>query len=345
MQFKKPKPLSKGDSVAVVSPSWAGPSEFPDVFDFGLKRLKRLGLDVIEFPTTRMSAAELRRNPQLRARNISAAFANPQIKAIFTSIGGDDSVRVLQYLDWSAIRENPKILMGFSDVTTLLAALNLNGLVAFHGPCVMAGLAQIDAYPAWRAHLHDMLFRRTSYVEYRPFERYSEGYPDWSDSDRLGAVAETRRSTKWRWLNGEGTCTGNLFGGCLEVLEMMKGTHFWPAADFWNDRILFLETSEEKPSIGYVKRALRNYGAQGVFECAAGLLFGRARGYSAAEKSELDDAVLDVVLGEFAAADLSIVTNMDFGHTDPQFILPLGIKAQLDFAAHTFRLTESVFSK
>lgn len=65
MQFKKTKPLYEGDSVAAVSPSWGGPSEFPDVVDYGLKRLKRLGLDVFEFPMTRMSAAELRRNPPL----------------------------------------------------------------------------------------------------------------------------------------------------------------------------------------------------------------------------------------------------------------------------------------
>ena len=85
---------------------------------------------------------------------------------------------------------------------------------------------------------------------------------------------------------------------------------------------------------------LFNYGVQGVFDKAAGLVIGRARGYSDAEKAELDAMILETVVGQFGATDLMIVSNMDFGHTDPQWILPLGIRAELDSTAGSFRLLD-----
>ena len=124
---------------------------------------------------------------------------------------------------------------------------------------------------------------------------------------------------------------------------MMKGTEFWPAPDFWNDRIFFLETSEEKPSLDNVKYVLRNYGVMGIFDRITGLLIGRARDYSDEEKAQLERIALQVVRDEFGRADLPIVCNMDFGHTDPQMILPLGVRAEIDPGKRTIRLLESPF--
>jgi muramoyltetrapeptide carboxypeptidase LdcA involved in peptidoglycan recycling len=85
---------------------------------------------------------------------------------------------------------------------------------------------------------------------------------------------------------------------------------------------------------------LRNYGMQGIFNKVSAVLFGRARDYTDEEKTELDQMIIDVIKGEFGNEHLPIVTNMDFGHTDPQFILPLGVKAEVDCLNKTFRLTE-----
>ena len=134
--------------------------------------------------------------------------------------------------------------------------------------------------------------------------------------------------------------TGELYGGCIEVLESLNGTEFWPERDFWNRKILFLETSEEKPSVQRVQRMLRNYGMQGIFDKVEAILFGRARDYTNEEKEQLDQMIVDVVKGEFANGRIPIVTNMDFGHTDPQIILPLGIKAEINVSNKTFKLTE-----
>ncbi len=343
--MQKPKRLQVGDTVAVVSPSWGGPSKFPHVLDLGLRVLREeLGLRIVEFPTLRADAPWLLRNPQARANDINRAFADPNVNAVFASIGGDDSIRILPYLDVPTILANPKILMGYSDTATLLTYLNQQGLVTFNGPSVMAGFAQARHLPeSFLQNVRSLLFEPTPTYTYTPYPAWTNHYPDWNTPGYNGETDSLILNTEgWRWLQGAGGVQGLLFGGCLEVLDFLKGTRFWPQPDssFWDGCILFLETSEDKPSINQVKWSLRNYGAQSVFDKAAGLLLGRARDYTPGEKEKLYKTVVQVVVDEFGATNLPIVANLDFGHTDPQFILPLGVLAEINCDAHTFHLLE-----
>lgn len=339
-----PRLLAPGDTVAALSPSWGGPSRFPRTYALGLKNLCELfGLHVKEYPTARMDADELYRNPQRRAEDVNAAFADTDVQAIIASIGGDDSVRILPYLDENVIQRNPKILMGYSDTTTLLTYLHHKlGLVTFNGPSLMAGFAQLRHLPATCAdHIRQMLMQPSQTYTYRPFGFWTPGYIDWGTPGYNGEIEPLRHDTDgWRWLQGTGVVRGRLFGGCIEVLEFLKSTRFWPEPTFWEGRILFLETSEEKPTVNQVTYMLRNYGTQGIFDRIAALLIGRARDYTPEEKQALYRQVTAVVAGEFGRADLPVVANMDFGHTDPQFILPLGILAEVDCSQKTFRLLE-----
>ncbi len=343
MKFTKPFRLKEGDTVAVLSPSKGLPSKYPEVYGLGVRNLEdKFGLKVKEYPATRADRDFLYNNPKLRAEDVNRAFEDREVMAIIASIGGDESVRILPYLNRKAIEANPKILMGFSDITTLLTFCNQLGLVVFYGPMIMAGFSQIDSLPARFAdHVREMLFSSRAGYEYGPYEEYSEGYPDWSVKENLGKVKPTEKSSGWKWLQGKSVVQGELFGGCIEVLEWMKGTEYWPEPDFWKGKILFFETSEEVPPSQHVRRWLRNYGVQGVFQKARGVLFGRARGYSDLEKKELDEAIVSVVAKEFGRPEMPIISNMDFGHTDPQFILPLGVTAEIDCKRRRFRLVES----
>lgn len=342
MEYKKPLRLKPGDTVAIVSPSWGGPSIFPHVYENGLKVLKSFGLNIKEFPTARAGNDFLSKNPEARAKDINDAFADTEVKAIFASIGGEDSVRILPFLNREVIQNNPKILMGYSDTTTLLTYLNQLGLVTFHGPSIMAGFSQAESLPqAFTQHIQQMLFSPEETLQYKNYDVYCDGYADWSKEENLGKVKELKPDNGWRFIQGNGTVTGELYGGCIEVLEFMNGTDYWAGKDFWNGKVLFFETSEEKPTIQQVQWKLRNYGMQGIFNKVSAVLFGRARDYSDEEKKQLDQMIVDVIKGEFGNAELPIVTNMDFGHTDPQIILPLGVKAEVDCVNKTFRLIES----
>jgi muramoyltetrapeptide carboxypeptidase LdcA involved in peptidoglycan recycling len=337
----RPPRLRPGDTVAVVSTSWGGPSVIPHVFDHGVDVLRRVfGLEVREMPTARMTPEELVADPRRRADDLNAAFADPSIKGIFVSIGGVESVRILPFLDASVALANPKILLGFSDSTTQLAFYNQAGLVTFNGPAVMAGFAQIEAFPGAVEHVRSVLFEPSDSLEYSPFMEWVDGYRDWTDHSNAGAVGERRAHEGWRWLQGSSMAEGQLFGGCADVLEMVKGTEFWPDRSFWDGRLLFLETSEDVPPPERVSYWLRNYGMQGVFDRVSALLIGRPRDYDDAAKARLDDLAVKVVAGEFGRTDLPIVSNLDFGHTDPQWVLPLGVLASVDPVRRSIRLLE-----
>lgn len=340
----KSRKLQKGDTVAIVSPSWGGPNTFPYIYESGIATLRKLGLKIKEYPSARKEADYLYDHPEFRARDINDAFADTRIKAIFVSIGGDDSIRILPYLDLDVIRENPKIIIGYSDTTTLLTYINQLELVTLNGPAIMAGFSQWDALGKdFQKHVKTILFDNPEAYQYQPYGSYHEGYPDWGDRSNVGKVKPSLKNPGWNWLQGNSIVQGKLFGGCIEVLEFMKSTTFWPDGDFWNSKILFLETSEDKPLPKQVKWMLRNYGMQGVFDKISALLIGRPRDYSEEEKKELEDNILSVVKTEFKNANLPIITNMDFGHTDPQWILPLGIKAEIDCHKREFRLVEKIF--
>lgn len=339
MSFKNYK-LNKGDKVAVLAPSSGKAKKFSDVYKEGIKNIEEIfGLNVVEYPTTKMDDDQLYENPELRAKDINNAFADSSIRGIITTIGGDDSVRILPFLDKNIIKKNPKLFMGYSDVSVLLVFLNQLGLVSFHGPSVMAGFAQTKNLPkSFEHHINNLLFSDFKTLEYSPYRKYCDGYKDWELPETKDAINKLKESDGWHWINGKNEISGTLFGGCIEALEFLKSTIYWPSKDFWHKRILFFETSEEKPTIDQVKRMLRNYGTQGIFQKISALLFGRANFYTSTEKQGLEKIILDVAIGEFHANNLPIITNMDFGHTDPQLILPLGIKVRINCEAKTIKL-------
>ena len=341
----KPKKLRKGDTVGIVSPSWGGPSIFPHTYEEGIRTIKNLGLKIKEFPSARKEAAYLDTHPKFRAEDLNKAFADKKVDAIFTSIGGDDSIRILPFLDLEIIKKNPKIILGFSDTTTLTTYLNQQlGLVTLNGPSIMAGFSQWNSLEEkFQKQIQTLLLENPETYIYKKFDYFSGGYPDWKDKKNLGKTKPRKTNPGWSWLQGNSKIQGQLFGGCIEVLEFMKGTKFWPKESFWQEKILFLETSEDKPTPEQVKWMLRNYGMQGVFNKISGLLFGRPRDYSPEEKSRLDNYIIKIVNTEFGNKKLPIITNMDFGHTDPQWILPLGIKAEIDCKKKQFRLIEKIF--
>ncbi len=343
MPHLKSRRLKPGDTIAIVSPSWGGPSVFPHIFDRGLRNIQEIfGLQIREFPSARLDARKVYLNPQLRAEDLNQAFGDPDIDGIFTSIGGDDSVRILPYLNLDIIQKNPKILLGFSDTAAINTFLFGHGLVTYNGPSVMAGFAQMHNLPReYRDHVAHMLMSETYPNTYVPYPRWIDRYEEWSNLGNDGAIGDLYDNIEgWHWLQGTGQVTGTIFGGCIEVLEFLKGTSFWPNLDLLGRSIFFFETSEDKPSISNVKYMLRNYGSMGLFETAQAVLFGRARSYSPEDKVLLDKMIVEVISGEFGRYDMPVISNMDFGHTDPQWILPLGVKATVDCNTREFRLAE-----
>ena len=179
--FRYPPKPQRGDAVAVLSPSWGGPAAVPVPFDLGLVRLRdELGLRPVEYPTTRAQQP----SPAERAKDLHSAFTDPDIKAVLTSIGGEDEIKVLRHLDPEVLAANPKPFFGYSDNTNLHLFLWNLGLVSYHGSAVMVQLGRpASMHPVTRESIERALFSRDSFVLEQPAD-YSDEEGDWGDPPR-----------------------------------------------------------------------------------------------------------------------------------------------------------------
>jgi muramoyltetrapeptide carboxypeptidase LdcA involved in peptidoglycan recycling len=159
------------------------------------------------------------------------------------------------------------------------------------------------------------------------------------------SLANRRRrlqpSTGPRVLQGIGVVRGRLIGGCAEILEILKGTPWWPPLDMWRGAILFYETSDKAPNPAHIVWWLRNFAAQGILQVLSGIVLGRPGGGVDPEHHRDYDAAVGHALDEAGLVDLPVIANMDFGHTDPIFTLPYGVEAEIDSAAASLTLLES----
>jgi len=341
----KPKKLYPGDKIATISSSWGGPGVFPQRYEVGKRQLQdEFGVDVVEMPHTLSDASWLQKNPRARADDMMQAFADPSIKAIISTIGGDDSIRILPFLDLDLIRANPKIYMGYSDTTITHMACLKAGIGSFYGPSIMSGFAEnCGLFPFMVNSVRKTLFSAESIGPIAPNQDgWTVEFLEWGKPENQTTKRKLTPSTGWKFLQGEGAHHGDLIGGCFDSLEMLRGTSFWPDPELWQGAILFFETSEDAPPPEAVLWGLRTYAAMGILKELSGILFGRPGGLVEPEKfDEYDKAILQVILEEEGLSDLPIITHMDFGHTDPMFVLPYGIQAEIDCSNQTFSILES----
>jgi muramoyltetrapeptide carboxypeptidase LdcA involved in peptidoglycan recycling len=169
-----------------------------------------------------------------------------------------------------------------------------------------------------------------------PAPTWTEEFQDWAQQLDRVRPRRLQDSPGWTWLK-PGFAQGPLVGGCLESLDHLRGTRFWPE---WRGAIFFFETSEEAPPPERVDSLLMDYENMGILPQLAGMIVGRPMRYSENQKKEL----LEVLLARTKHYDFPIIAGMDFGHTAPQFILPLGCQAEIDRARQRFAILEPAVS-
>ncbi len=329
----KPQVLRPGDRVAIVSTSWGGPAVFPHRYEAGKRYLAdTFGLKPIEMPHALHDADWLDRNPQARADDIHQAFSDPSIKAIIASIGGDDAIRLIPHIDLDVIAKNPKIFLGYSDPTVLHFGCLKAGIGSFYGPTIMAGFAENGGMHAYaEASLRKAVFQADPTGEVEPNrEGWTAEHLPWKDPENQSRRRALTPSTGPRVLQGAGIVRGHLIGGCAEVLEMLKGSEWWPPLDYWNGAILFYETSEEAPPATLVLRWLRNFAAQGVLSRLSGIMLGRPGGQTDETYRKDQEQAVMRALAEAGLQRLPVLAECDFGHTDPMATLPYGVMAEID---------------
>ncbi|MEV7525908.1 S66 peptidase family protein [Streptomyces sp. NPDC091371] len=338
----KPRP---GDRIAVLSPASGLPGLFPLPYELGLRRLQDdFGLKAVEYPTTRKMGA----TPEERAADIHAAFADPDIKAVIASIGGDDQITVLPHLDRDLLRANPKPFFGYSDNTNLLLFLRNLGIVSYHGGSVMVELGRPGAmHPLTADSLRAALFTSGEY-ELTPSGDYGDVNRPWEDPRTFDSEPEMEPADGWSWHNGNQVVDGAGWGGNLEIISwLLMADRAMLPVDSYDGNVLFLETSEEMPRAEEVYRILRNMGERGLLQQFPALLMGRAKSWSFENRFSADDrvhfrrqqreAVLRA-LQQYAPAAM-VVFDVDLGHTDPQLVVPMGGRIRVDGPARRIVVT------
>jgi muramoyltetrapeptide carboxypeptidase LdcA involved in peptidoglycan recycling len=321
--------------VGIVSPSWGGAGMFPHRVELGVRHLQSLGFKVKIAPHALNQHGFVSDTPQNRADDINGMFGDSEIKAIIAAIGGDHSCHLLPLLDFDLIRRNPKIFMGFSDITVLNVAIwQETGLVTFNGPALLTDFAE---HPRMFEYTEENMLKVLCGAEpvgsVAPSTWWTEEFLDWGCKADLERPRGQLNSAGWTWLRG-GAAAGTLIGGCIESLQHLRGTRFWPD---WQDAIMFFETSEEAPSPKTVDGILMDYENMGVLEKLKGLLVGRPMRYTDEEKRKFRKVVLE----RTNRYSFPIVMDMDFGHTAPQFTIPIGCRAWIDVENQRFEIIDA----
>lgn len=335
MTFKKLQKLKRGDKVAILSPSFAAPGVFSDVYALGLERLRDVfGLVPVEYPTTKKIGA----TAEERSLDLIAAFEDVEIKGVIATIGGDDQVTYVKNLPRTPFANNPKPFFGYSDNTHFMQHLFSCGAPSYYGGCILTQFAMQGAMDAFTVdYLKKAIFENEeiTLTESKTFNDI--GY-DWADSKNLNKYRVYEENDGWQW-DGTGQMEGILWGGCLESIdEILRHGITLPIDEEFDEIILFTETSEEIPSADYVMRVYRALGERGILQRMKAILVGRPKAQEYNDVREFDtrvsyrkeqrDMIAEVVRRYNKTCP--IIQNMDFGHTDPQICLPMGGEIAID---------------
>lgn len=339
----KPKRLKRGDRIAIVSLSWGGLGDEATIHKYYIakERLENdFGLEVKCMPHALKGSEFVAANPRLRAQDLMEAFIDPSISAVFSAIGGDDSIRIFPYIDLNVIRNHPKIFMGYSDTTISHFMMHKAGLCSFYGPSVMCEFGEyVKMFDYTRKAVEDILFGTWKEYDLLPSPEWTDDYIIWQESNIHTPHRMKKDQHGYEVLNGNGVVRGHLLGGCIDVFMMISGTAIWPALDEWSGAILFFETSEEKPSPDFIVYMLRNLAAQGILKVINGIIVGKPKDETYYE--EYKDAIKQVIVREEQLTGLPIIYNINIGHAKPIGILPYGIETELDCGNKTIRFLES----
>src|SRR5450830_1084260 len=309
----KPARLRQGDLVAIIAP--AGFTD-EDAIAKAIQNIESLGLRVQLGANIRAVHGNYAGTVQQRLDDLHAAFRDPEVKAIWAIRGGSGCISLLALLDYALIQRNPKVLVGYSDITALhLAIGRQTGLVTFHGPVASSTFSDYTV-----TQLRNVLMT--------PQDSYT--IPMALDNHRR---AQTQPNFAIRTVHG-GQATGRLTGGNLCMVSALAGTPY--AADF-REHILFLEEINEVPY--RIDRMLCQLDLSIGFKHAAALMLCI---FEHCEAAEGDTALsLDATVDQhLQPLRVPAVSGYSFGHIRHQFTLPMGILATLDADRQTLTLLE-----
>jgi muramoyltetrapeptide carboxypeptidase len=327
-----PRRLERGDVVGIVSPSSPVAASVPRRFERGVAELERRGFRVRVGEHARSETGWTAGRPADRAADLHSMFTDPEVRGIVCTVGGFNANQLLELLDYDLIAANPKLFVGFSDITALHGAIHARtGLATMIGPALLGQWGEPGG-------MHDYTWAAFERVAMRAepagvFRQPAHWYPErlwWDEQDDRPRRPEP--AAPWRTVRG-GRAEGPIVAGNVNTLLLLNGTPWWPSLD---GALLCLEDDEDYGKPWMVERQLFQLRQLGVFERAAGLAYGRIHPEAGFEEPALgasfesDRAIDQILLRATAGTMIPVATGLDFSHTDPLLTLPWGVRARLE---------------
>lgn len=308
-RLRKPPRLRLGDTVGLVAPASA--LTLPDELDRARYWIQAMGLVPKLGTHVTEQDGYLAGSDAARAADLNAMFADPEVRAIFAVRGGWGGARVLELLDWSAIRAHPKLLLGYSDTTALhLAIAARGGFPTIHGP---------NAASRWEKASWESLWRLAFTGE----------------MPTLGGEAMEQEVGRPGRTITSGIARGRLLGGNLTILSTLMGTPWLP--DF-SGAVLFLEDVNEAEY--RIDRMLQQLKLAGLLDGLAGAIFGQCTRCTGDEGDTVGFTLDQIIDHHLKPLGIPAFTGANIGHITNQLCLPSGVQVELNADARTLRVLE-----
>lgn len=316
----------------------------------GIERLKEYGIEVEFLPNSKKGIEFIKNSPEARAKDLIKAFKDDSIDMILCAIGGDDTYRLLPYLFENNELEKvakQKIFLGFSDTTINHLMLNKVGIKTFYGQAFLPDICELsNEMLPYSKYFFEELINTGKIKEIYPSDVWYNEREDFSEK-AIGISMEEHHNSGFELLRGNSKFEGKILGGCLDSIFNIFDTpryedtvylcqkyNLFPSLNEWENKILLLETSEEKPKPELFRKMILKLQEYGIFDVISGLIIGKP------QNEEYYNEYKQIILDEIRNKNLSIVYNINIGHSTPRCIIPFGVNAKVDIERQIIEFKE-----
>lgn len=306
----------------------------------GLRRLHDMGLEVKFMPNSMKGIEYIEEHPEKRAEDLLEALRDPEIDMILCAIGGDDTYRLAPYLfedDELPKAVCDKVFLGFSDTTLNHFMLHKAGMKSFYGQAFLPDICELstEMLPYTRKYFEELITTGTI-KEITPADTWYEQRESFG-TDQIGVDLPQHINSGFELLQGPARFSGKILGGCIDSMyDMFDGErysdmpvicekyHLFPDAEDWKEKIILLESSEEKMPHEKYRKALEYLKERGVFGAVSGVLAGKPM--DGAFEEDYKELLVEVI----DDPQLPVLCNINIGHALPHCIMPFGMDAAVD---------------
>lgn len=313
--------LKKGDGIAVFSPSSPATVTAEGRYRRGKQYLEQKGFSIIEGALTGKRDCYRSGSIKERAAELNELILNPKVKCIMAAIGGMNSNSILPYIDYEALKANPKIIIGYSDVTALLLGIYAKtGMVTYYGPAMVASFGELPPFVDLTYDYFENVLKHTASFPYtisKP-EIWTDEYINWETQSK------SKKASQNQWLTvNAGKVRGRLIGGNLNTMQGIWGSPYMP--EIKEGDILMIEDSLKDAAT--IERSFSHLKLNGIFDKIGGLILGKHELFDDCGTDRKPYEILQEVIGE---VQFPILAEFDCCHTHPMITMPIGAEIELD---------------